>query len=188
MLAAMTQRAQDQDLELATIRRSQPDLSRLRQENAQLRSQAEDLQAKLEEAKRDALRDRDFYETALEERFNQLEALEAECDDLRRTPAPSLEAPLIVSAAVEKERADWRKRWDTREKELAAKLDEYQDTLSQNETSIKDIQAMLEKKTEENYTLKQKIDVQRVELEKLRKRVETLEDQVLQREGQLKMS
>ncbi len=47
---------------------------------------------------------------------------------------------------------------------------------------------MLEKRTEENYTLKQKIDGQRIELEKLRKRVETLEDQVVQREGELKQA
>ena len=45
-----------------------------------------------------------------------------------------------------------------------------------------------EKRAEENYTLKQKIDQQRSENEKARKRVEVLEDQVVQREGELKMA
>ena len=54
--------------------------------------------------------------------------------------------------------------------------------MHQVESQLKESHALLEKRTEENYTLKQKIDGQRVEVEKLRKRVETLEDQIVQRE------
>jgi chromosome segregation ATPase len=56
------------------------------------------------------------------------------------------------------------------------------------EQQLKEAAGVLEKRTEENYTLKQKIDGQRVEVEKMRKRAEILEDQMVQREGELKMA
>ena len=45
-----------------------------------------------------------------------------------------------------------------------------------------------EKRAEENYTIKQKIDQQRVEIEKQRKKAEVMEDEVIQREGELKQA
>ena len=62
----------------------------------------------------------------------------------------------------------------------------HSESLQQAERKTEDIERQLkeslflsEKRTEENFTLKQKIDGQRQELEKLRKRNETLQDQVI---------
>lgn len=56
------------------------------------------------------------------------------------------------------------------------------------ERQLKESQYLAEKRAEDNFNLKERIDSQRHELEKLRKRAETLEDQVVQKEGELRMA
>ena len=47
---------------------------------------------------------------------------------------------------------------------------------------VKEKDSVTDKKVEENLTLRQKIDVQRLELDKQRKKIENLEDQLTHKE------
>jgi hypothetical protein len=73
-----------------------------------MRQKVEEMEGKIEEVKREGVRDREFYESALEERFNQLEALEVECEELRRNRASG--SGKVEVAAIERERLEWVKK------------------------------------------------------------------------------
>ena len=56
------------------------------------------------------------------------------------------------------------------------------------EVQLREAMVLSEKRAEENYNLKTKIDQQRGEIEKNRKKTEVMEDQVIQREGELRQA
>jgi chromosome segregation ATPase len=58
--------------------------------------------------------------------------------------------------------------------------------LEDAEGQLKEAMVLSEKRAEDNYALKVKIDQQRAEIEKARKRIEVLEDQIIHREAELK--
>lgn len=81
---------------------------------------------------------------------------------------------------------------EVKEREWAAqaaqKEEEAEARVQEGERQLREALVLSEKRTEENFTLKQRIDAQRQELDKLRKRAETLQDQVVQRESEVKQA
>ena len=63
---------------------------------------------------------RDFYETALEERFNQMEQFEAECIELRSRLKDDGGKSMGGAA---KEREEWKRKWEQRELEIGERAE-----------------------------------------------------------------
>lgn len=76
-----------------------------------------------------------------------------------------------------------QRKWEHREAEIKAvheaRQQEMLEKVEEAEGQLRDAIVLCEKRAEENFTLKQKIDQQRQELEKARKRAEVLEDQAI---------
>lgn len=138
----------------------------------------------MDDMQREMAEQRDFYENALEERFNQMEHFENECQELR--------AQLQKAGDNNSGNVSHYRKWEQKEAELRAveeaKVSQVQQKLEEMERQLREAMVLSEKRAEENYTLKQKIDQQRVDNEKAKKRAEVLEDQVVFREGELKMA
>jgi hypothetical protein len=60
--------------------------------------------------------------------------------------------------------------------EYEERVEELEGRLAEAERAMKEAQGNAEKRVEENFTLKQRLDGQRGEMEKMRKRIGTLED------------
>ncbi len=106
----------------------------------------------MEEMQREMTEQRDFYENALEERFNQMEQFESECIELR--------AQLQMDNNATK--GNPQRNWEQRETELRAieeaRVREIQQRVEEIEGQLREAMVLSEKRAEENYTLKQKID------------------------------
>ncbi|CDW71884.1 cop9 signalosome complex subunit 7b [Stylonychia lemnae] len=168
------------------------DFNRLMNENQFLVDKYEKVQVKFQALKSELEQQKEFYEKALEQRFNQMEEFEEECMRLRQT-VEELENNQndnrIKCEMAVKDKETLKKQLQIKDKEtfevsrkeedLLAKLDELQQQLKE-----KDI--ITEKKVEESFNLKSKIDQQRQELDKMRKRMENIEDQLTHKELQFK--
>ena len=161
-------------------RRMEQELHRVKQENM-------DLQALVNDSKEQ----REFYEKALEERFEQMEQFEQECEQLREQMAKmggkQEDIQRAVALAVQKEKEEAKKRQELMMNQHNAEKENMLTQIAQLNQQYQDLTIISEKRAEENFTLKQRLDQQRQELEKLRRREEVLEDQVRAKEAEVKL-
>ena len=103
-----------------------------------------------------------------------MEAFELECENLRKKmrEQTQFERQRIDEEVKRAVASEARKRGE----ETSMKIDELNDKLAESERQLKESQFLAEKRAEDNFNLKERIESQRFELDKMRKRAETLED------------
>ena len=115
---------------------------------------------------------------ALEQRFKQMEDFEEECMHLRNR-VQELETrendnKIKLDMAV-KDKEELKKKLDLKANELlrsTKKEEDLQAKMDDMQKAIKEKEQIAEKKVEENFSLKEIIDKQRKELDKLKKQFE----------------
>ncbi len=103
-----------------------------------------------------------------------MEAFELECENLRKKmrEQTQFERQRIDEEVKRAVASEARKRGE----ENSMKIDELNDKLAESERQLKESHFLAEKRAEDNFNLKERIESQRLELDKMRKRAETLED------------
>ena len=120
-----------------------------------------------------------------------MEQFEQECEQLREQIAKmggkQEDIQRAVAQAVQKEKEEAKKRQELMMNQHNAEKENMLSQIAQLNQQYQDLTIISEKRAEENFTLKQRLDQQRQELEKLRRREEVLEDQVRAKEAEVKL-
>jgi len=136
----------------------------------------------LKEQEEKSKKDVDFYEEALQKRFEQMEAFEEKADGLE-VKCGQLESKL-EQAEMNADRSEREvTKLQTKIKDLELELSEKTADIERLARSECDSEAIVKQKEivnqkiQENYSLKQIIDQQRADIEKMRKKSVAQEDQ-----------
>ena len=146
-----------------------------------LRERVKELEEKLKEQEEKAKKDQEFYEEALQKRFDQMEAFEEKADglELKCSQVESkLEKAEMRADRSEHEVTKLQAKIKDLEQDLAEKTTDI-DRLTRaegNPEAIKQQKEIVNQKIQENYSLKQIIDQQRAEMDKMRKKLVAQED------------